>query len=255
MNIELKKKLQSLELSDLVQAIEEQEGNVIYADKSFDERIELLAEKIGEVRYNKLVKKLITNATFKYPSASIESLDFESRKEIKNTIINLSNMKFIESNTNLNIVGPTGSGKTYLACAFGVEACKKTYRVYYIRMQNLTRRIDELTGNPKELKKFLKKLSNYSLLIIDEWLTYKVSDKELKFIYELFELRSDYTSTIFVTQYNVSEWHERLLGGQHADSIMDRIVHNSFDIPSVNDNIRKKIGETKVKELTKNIDK
>ena len=134
MKNETKKKLQSLELGDLVIAIEEQENNIIYVDKTFDERMELLTDNLIEIRYNKLVKKLTTNACLKYDNASIESVDCELRGIDKNIIINLSNMRFIESATNLVITGPTGSGKTYLACALGVEACKHTYRTYYIRM-------------------------------------------------------------------------------------------------------------------------
>ena len=74
-------------------------------------------------------------------------------------------------------------------------------------------------------------------MIIDEWLTYKVSDKLLRFLYELFELRSEKHPTIFVTQYEIDSWHERLTGDRHADSIMDRIIHNRINVESTNENI------------------
>ena len=88
-------------------------------------------------------------------------------------------------------------------------------------------------------KIFLKQLANYSLLIIDEWLTYRPFEKEIKFLYELFDLRLGVNSTIFVSQFDKSTWLERLGGGMHTDSIMDRIIHNSYVLPSSKNNIRK----------------
>lgn len=116
-------------------------------------------------------------------------------------------------------------------------------------MQTLIKRIDDLYLNQKQLKIFLKRLANYSLLIIDEWLTYKPSEKEVKFLYELFDLRSGVNSTIFVSQFDKSIWHERLGGGMHADSIMDRIIHNSYVLPSSKNNIRKILDNEKLNIL------
>lgn len=161
MKTELKMKLKKLELSDYLDAIEEQENDISYVDKPFDERIEELAECIANLRYNKLIRKLITNACFRFPEADLSTLNFEARKINKDAIITLGNNKYIETKTNILIVGPTGSGKTYLACALAKEACKATHRVFYIRSQELTRKVEELT-------KYLKKLSNYHVLIIDE---------------------------------------------------------------------------------------
>lgn len=154
MNIELKKKLMSLELTDLALAIEKQENDPSLVDKSFNERISILAEEVSTIRYNKLVAKLITNANFKYSSANINSVDAAIRGVSKDTINNLGELNFINTATNIMIVGPTGSGKTYLGCALGVEACKNTYRTYYIRMKDLTRKIDDYSSSPSKLKIF-----------------------------------------------------------------------------------------------------
>ena len=148
MNIELKKKLMSLELTDLALAIEKQENDPSLVDKSFNERISILAEEVSTIRYNKLVAKLITNANFKYSSSNINSVNAAIRGVSKDTINNLGELNFINTATNIMIVGPTGSGKTYLGCALGVEACKNTYRTYYIRMKDLTRKIDDYSSSP-----------------------------------------------------------------------------------------------------------
>ena len=121
MNIEIKKSLSVLELSDLARIIEMQEKDIKLVDLSYEKRLELLLETLIQERENRLINRLIRNAYFKYPSASLESLDYDSRQIKKSTILNLATMGFVSNATNLVITGPTGAGKTYLACALGVE--------------------------------------------------------------------------------------------------------------------------------------
>ena len=239
MKFELKKNLTKHELGDLARLVENQEGDIALADLSFDARLEQLLEELICERENKLINRLIKAASFKYPMASIESLDFDARQVKKNTIINLAAMGFVATATNLIITGPTGAGKTYLSCALGIEACKKTYRVFYIRMPDLMRNFEDRRDDLKELTRYRKRLGNYNILIIDEWLNYKLNERDAKMLYELFEQRSGNNSTIFVGQFPVAEWHDRLGGGTQADSIMDRIVHNAYEIPSSETNLRK----------------
>lgn len=124
MKFELKKNLTKHELGDLARLVENQESDTALADLSFDARLEQLLEELICERENKLINRLIKTASFKYPMASIESLDFGARQVKKNTIINLAAMGFVATATNLIITGPTGAGKTYLSCALGIEACK-----------------------------------------------------------------------------------------------------------------------------------
>ena len=231
MNIEIKKSLSVLELGDLARIIEMQEKDIKLVDLSYEKRLELLLETLIQERENRLINRLIKNAYFKYPSASIESLDYDARQIKKSTILNLATMGFVANATNLVITGPTGAGKTYLACALGVEACRQTYRVLYIRMPDLMRNFENQNDNLRELTKYRKRIGNYQILILDEWLNYKLTEKDAKNLYELFEQRSGNNSTIFVGQYPVDEWHNRLGGGTQADSIMDRIIHNAYEIP------------------------
>ena len=254
MNIELKKCLSVLEMGDLVRIIESQEKDVTLSDLSWDERLELLLETFVQERENRMINRLIKNAYFKYPSASLESLDYDSRQIKKSTIINLAAMGFVGTATNLIITGPTGAGKTYLACALGIEACKQTYRTYYIRMPDLMRNFENQKDNLRELNKYRKRIGNYNILIIDEWLNYRLNEKEAKILYELFEQRSGNNPTIFVGQYPRDEWYDRLGGGTQAESILDRIVHNSYEIPTSETNLRKMYDSRKLQKLIDQIE-
>ncbi len=240
--------------TDLARIIEMQEKDIKLVDLSYEKRLELLLETLIQERENRLINRLIKNAYFKYPSASIESLDYDARQIKKSTILNLATMGFVANATNLVITGPTGAGKTYLACALGVEACRQTYRVLYIRMPDLMRNFENQSDNLRELTKYRKRIGNYQILILDEWLNYKLTEKDAKNLYELFEQRSGNNSTIFVGQYPVDEWHNRLGGGTQADSIMDRIIHNAYEIPTNETNLRKLYDSKKLKKLVDEIE-
>lgn len=154
-------------------------------------------------------------------------------------IVNLASMGFVSAATNLILAGATGAGKTYLSCVLGVEAYKQTLRTCYIRMPDMLGHFQNHKDNLREPVRYRKRLGNYKVLIIDEWLNYKTNERESKFIYELIEQRCGNSPTIFAGQYDVENWHERLGGGTQADSIMDRIIHNSYTIPTADNNLRK----------------
>ena len=254
MNTELKRALAILELSDLVRIIETQEKDIRLADMDYDSRLEMLLETLVQERENRLISRLIRTAGFKYPQASIESLDFEARQTKRSTILNLATMGFVGTATNLIITGPTGAGKTYLACALGIEACKQTYRTLYVRMPDLLRNFEDHRESLNDLAKYRKRIGNFRVLIIDEWLNYRLTEKEAKFLYELFEQRCGTNPTIFVGQYPSEEWHDRLGGGTQADSIMDRIIHNAYELPSSETNLRKKYDNKKLQALIDEIE-
>lgn len=239
MNIDTKKRLTALELGDLVTVIENQEKDISLVELSYEERLQHLLDGVITERHNKLIVRLTSNAGLKYPNASLEMLDCDARGLNKDTIINLCSMGFVSAATNLIITGATGAGKTFLSCVIGVEACKKTLRTCYIRMPDMLAHVNNHKDNPRELVRYRKRMGNYKVLIIDEWLNYRINERESKFIYELIEHRCGNNPTIFVGQYYSEDWHDRLGGGTQADSIMDRIIHNSFPIPSNDTNLRK----------------
>lgn len=239
MNIEIKKQLAVLELGDLVSAIENQEKDVSLVNLNYNDRLEHLLTELITERQNHLIARLTKNAELKYPNANLETLDCEARGINKDMIVNLASMGFVSAATNLIITGATGAGKTYLSCVLEVEACKQTLRTCYIRMPDMLGHFQNHKDNLREQIRYRKRLGNYKVLIIDEWLNYKINERESKFIYELIEQRCGNSPTIFVGQYDVEDWHERLGGGTQADSIMDRIIHNSYTIPTTDNNLRK----------------
>lgn len=248
------KKLHTLELQDLAKAIERQEMNLDAGSLTFDERLELILEDVISERERRHMNRLIRNAYLKYPDASIESLDYESRELTRDNVIHLAKMSFVETATNLVVTGPAGAGKTYLACALGVEACKHSYRTLYIRMNDFLRNMENQKDNIREMRKYLRRISNYHVLIIDEWLSHEISEKEAKNLYELLELRKGVNPTIFVGQYEIEDWYSRLGGGAMAESLLDRIVHNAYPIRSNETNLRRKYDEQKLKQFLKSME-
>ena len=249
MNIELKKQLSILELADLAAVIEAQEKDISLVGMNYNDRLELLLTGLITERQNRLIARLIKNAELKYPNASLESLDCDARGIDREMIINLASMGFVSAATNLIIIGATGAGKTYLSCILGVEACKHTLRTCYLRMPDMLSHFQNHKDNLREQIRYRKRLGNYKVLIIDEWLNYKINERESKFIYELIEHRCGNNPTIFVGQYSAEDWHDRLGGGTQADSIMDRIIHNSYTIPTTDNNLRKLYDTKKAKSV------
>ena len=145
--------------------------------------------------------------------AGTGSLDFDARQVRKNTIISPAATGFVTAAANLIITGPTGAGKTCLSCAPGIEACKKTYRVFYIRMPDLMRNFEDRRDDLKELTRYRKRLGNCNIPIIDGRLNCKLNGRDAKMLHELFEQRSGNNSAIFAGQFPVSEWHDRPEGG------------------------------------------
>ena len=204
----------------------------------FDDRLNLILDTLIQDRETRHIKRLIHNAFLKYPTADINTLDYKARELNPEIIYNLAKMGTVESATNIIITGPAGAGKTYLACALGVAACKAGFRTYYVRMPDIIRNFENQRDNLRELKKYQKRIGNYVVLIIDEWLCEKLSDKNAKWIYELMEQRNGNNPTIFVGQYPKDTWYERLGGGTLAESILDRIVHNAYPINTTDTNLR-----------------
>lgn len=227
LNEETRRKLRELNLSEMIEAIDQQAQDIGYSTMSFEERMKLAIDFVYQNKYNSKVDRLIKSAKFRIANASFHDIYYIDRGLDKEQLLNLSTVQFIDMNASVIFHGFTGSGKSYLACALGKQACMHGIRTRYIRIPDLLMLRDEATLVPQGISKLLKKFMSYKLLILDEWLLDELSEEEQHFLFELIERRDDTSSTIFCTQFKKEDWHARLGGGVHADAMMDRIVHNA----------------------------
>ena len=199
---------------------------------SFDERFGMLVSIEYNSRENSQIKRLIQKAELDQPQASIADINYTSGRNLdRELILKLASCEYIERNLNIFITGATGCGKTYLACALGMEACKQQYRVLYIRLPEMLLEM-KIARESNLLKKVLQKYTKPRLLILDEWLLIKVPQDSQYDLMELIHHRSKGSSTIFCSQFRPEGWYEQL-GGEAsplAEAILDRIMHTAYKV-------------------------
>ncbi len=225
-------KLIEMHLTAMADAFRIQENDPAMLKVPFEDRFGMLVDVEYTSRKSNRLTRLIKNAGFDQPDASIMDINYTSgRKLNKDLIQRLASCDYIVEHRNLFITGATGCGKTYLACAFGMEACKRYFNTKYVRLPDLL--IDlEISRNEGNYRKVMAKYANPLVLILDEWLLLKPTHTEQKDIFELLHRRRKKSTTIFCSQYSKSEWYDQL-GGEDsplADAILDRIVHDAYII-------------------------
>ena len=167
---ETRRKLREMNLGELVEALDLQKTQPEYLALTFDERMNIAVDYTYSAKYNAKVHRLISAAKFRIADAALVNVYYEKRGLDKDLILNLGNCGFIEKNQPVVFNGFTGSGKSYLACAIGRQACMQGYRTRYIRIPDLMQLLSEASLDVHGRAKLLKKFSGYRLLILDEWL-------------------------------------------------------------------------------------
>jgi DNA replication protein DnaC len=231
-------KLSSLKLSGMLDGLREQMENGQYRKLSFEERFGLLLDREWNLRQQRKQKRRIRVARFR-ESAVIEDLDLSVKRGLdRGEVLHLAQEEWIREKLNVIISGPTGAGKTYLACALGNAACRNGYSVRYYQSSRLLQKL-VMSHADGSYPKFLEALAKTQLLILDDWLRNPLSETQTQDLLDIMDDRYKRSSTILSTQIPVSDWHERFAAPTLSDAIMDRIVHNAYRLELKGESMRK----------------
>jgi DNA replication protein DnaC len=223
-------KLHEMHLHSMAETYREHLQDQSLAGLTFEERFGLLVDTEWSRRKNNRLARLIQNAGLSESNACTENIEYsDDRKLDKAQIARLATCNYIQEKHNIIILGAAGAGKSYLANAFGIAACRNFYSVKYIRLPEL---IDELSvaRGEGDYKKALVAYKNISLLIVDEWMLVPLAYLEARDLLELVDARYKRGSTIFVSQFAPQGWHIKIGDTTLADAILDRIIHDSHVI-------------------------
>jgi DNA replication protein DnaC len=231
-------KLQTLRLPGMLKALEEQQRMPDIQTLSFDERLGLLIDREMTERENRRLSTRLKKAKLRH-SCCVEDINFKASRGLdKALILSLAACTWIARGLNLLICGPTGIGKSYLACALGHKACLEGYSVQYLRLPRLFEEL-RLAKADGRYGKLMLSYAKTDLLILDDWGLTPMSDPQRRDLLEILEDRYGKRSTIVTSQLPVTAWHEAIGDPTLADAILDRLVHNAHKIELKGDSLRK----------------
>ena len=231
-------KLNALRLEGMAQALEEQRRQADICQLEFEERLGLLVERQWLWKKNRELATRLQYAQFKV-SAALEDIDYRHPRGLKRAQIDqLRCSDWIDKHHSCLITGPTGSGKTYLACALGHQACRDGHRTLYYYAPKLFRALQSAHADGSLLK-LLKKLARARLLIIDDFGLAVATGKQYRDLLEVLDDRHGQGSTLMTSQFPVSQWHELINDATVADAILDRLVHNAYRLELKGESLRK----------------
>lgn len=238
-------KLHQMKLFGMAEALVEHNQSAMYSNLSFEERLGLLIDREMAHRDNRRLARLLRGARLRYPQACPEEIDFRTPRGLaKDVIVSLMQNGWIKSKQNVIITGPTGSGKTFIACAFANSACRNGHNSYYTRLPRLLEEMNIARGDGS-YGKHLARLAKYALLIIDDWGLAKLNDRERRDLLEILEDRNGISSTVISSQIPTGKWHDIIGDPTIADAVLDRLIHNAHMITMKGESMRKLLSKSK----------
>lgn len=232
-------KLNAMKLTAMAEAFQEQLNCPDMSQLPFEERFGLLVDRQMLAIENARLKTRLKSAKLRF-NASIEDLDFRADRGLdRSQIISLTANQWVKSCHNIFITGPTGAGKSHLACALAQKAARDGHTVLYQRLPRLLEDLS-LARHDGRYYKLITSLAKCQVLILDDLLISPISREEQKELLEVIEDRYGRSSTIVTSQLPVKAWHDAMQDPTLADAIMDRLVHNAYKIEVKGDSMRKK---------------
>ncbi len=232
-------KLNELRLFGMARALEEQNRCADYDDLSFADRLALLVDQESAERDGTRLRLRRKQAKLRL-TAAIEDVDFRHARGLdKSLVLSLAGCQWIREHHNVLVTGPTGVGKSYLACALAHKACREGYRALYLRAPRL---FDDLALGRADgrYRKILAAYARLDLLVIDDWGLANLTDEQRRDVLEIMEDRHGLRSTLIASQLPIEKWHKVIGDPTLADAILDRLVHNAHKINLKGDSLRKK---------------
>lgn len=230
--------LKEMKLHGFVEAWREQQAQPTYNDLSFAERLALLVEREYLRRHQQRQSRRLKQAKL-FVGASMAEVDFHTPRGLKKPqLLEWAQGQWLEQHLNLILVGPTGTGKTFLSCVLADQLCKQGYKARYFKTAELVSDL-KLAKADGSFPKLRKRLASFDLVILDEWLRDPLATAEAREILDFLDDRYRRCSCLFATQFPVNQWHQQIQEPTLADAILDRIVHDSLRLALKGESMRK----------------
>jgi len=232
-------KLNSMKLTAMAKAFADQMQCPDITQLTFEERFGLIVDHQMTDLENRRMQSRLKKAKLRLP-ASLEDLDFKQGRGLdRSTVMSLALNQWVMSHHNILVTGPTGAGKSYLACALAQKACRDGYATLYQRVPRLLQEIavSRLDGR---YAKLIAPITRCEVLILDDLLISPLTREEQRELLEIVEERYDCKATIVTSQLPVKAWHDAMQDPTLADAILDRLVHNSYKLELKGESMRRK---------------
>jgi DNA replication protein DnaC len=219
----------SLRLNGMARAFEEQLAMPDLASLSFEDRFGLLVEREATERRSRRLRNRLRAAKLRQ-NACVEDLDLRRQRGLDRAVVlDLASCEWVRQHHNVLITGPTGIGKSFIACALAHKACLEGMTVFYAQVPKLFRELAAARGDGRH-GAVLDRLARIDVLVLDDWGLGAVADGERRDLYELLDDRHERRSTIVASQLPVKAWHRVIGDPSVADAMLDRLTSNAYRI-------------------------